>query len=52
MVLEALHGIGVHVPEISLELSLGVIISTLVITAITSLLATRNSGPKEKAQLP
>ena len=52
MVLEALHGIGVHVPEISLELSLGVIISTLVITAITSLLATCNSGPKEKAQLP
>lgn len=52
MVLEALHGIGVHVPEISLELSLGVIISTLVITAITSLLATRNSGPKEEAQLP
>lgn len=52
MVLEALHGIGVHVPEISLELSLGVIISTLVITAITSLLATRNSGPKEKSQLP
>ncbi len=44
MVLEALHGIGVHVPEISLELSLGVIISTLVITAITSLVATRNSG--------
>ena len=52
MILEALHGIGVHVPEISLELSLSVIISTLVITAITSLLATRNSGPKEKAQLP
>jgi tellurite resistance protein TerC len=52
MVLEALHGIGVHVPEISLELSLVVIILTLVITAITSLMATRNSGPKEKAQLP
>lgn len=48
MVLEALHGIGVHVPEISLELSLGVIISTLVITAITSLVATRNSGGSEK----
>lgn len=48
MVLEALHGIGVHVPEISLELSLGVIISTLVITAITSLIATRNSGGSEK----
>jgi tellurite resistance protein TerC len=48
MVLEALHGIGVHVPEISLELSLGVIISTLVITAIASLAATRNSGGSEK----
>lgn len=48
MVLEALHGIGVHVPEISLELSLSVIISTLVITAITSLVATRNSGGSEK----
>ena len=48
MVLEALHGIGVHVPEISLELSLGVIISTLVITAITSLIASRNSGGSEK----
>ncbi len=44
MVLEALHGIGVHVPEISLELSLGVIISTLVITAMTSLYATRNAA--------
>ena len=48
MVLEALHGIGVHVPEISLELSLGVIISTLVITAMTSLIATRNSGGSKK----
>jgi tellurite resistance protein TerC len=48
MVLEALHGIGVHVPEISLELSLSVIISTLVITAITSLVATRNSGGSKK----
>jgi len=48
MVLEALHGIGVHVPEISLELSLGVIISTLVITAVTSLVATRNSGGSKK----
>ena len=48
MILEALHGIGVHVPEISLELSLSVIISTLVITAITSLVATRNSGGSKK----
>ena len=48
MILEALHGIGVHVPEISLELSLSVIISTLVITTITSLVATRNSGGSKK----
>ena len=48
MILEALHGNGVEVPEISLELSLGVIILTLVITAITSLSATRNSSAREK----
>jgi tellurite resistance protein TerC len=43
MVLHALHEQGVHVPEVSLELSLAVIISTLTVTAITSLAATRNS---------
>jgi tellurite resistance protein TerC len=43
MVLHALHEQGVHVPEISLELSLAVIISTLTVTAITSLVATRKS---------
>ena len=42
MILHALHSIGVHVPEVSLELSLGVIITTLTVTAITSLVATRN----------
>jgi len=42
MILHALHSIGVHVPEVSLELSLAVIISTLTVTAITSLFATRN----------
>jgi tellurite resistance protein TerC len=52
MILEALHGNGVEVPEISLELSLGVIVLTLVITAVTSLSATRNGGPREKSQLP
>ena len=44
MVLHALHDQGVHVPEVSLELSLAVIISTLAITAITSLTATRKSS--------
>ena len=43
MILEALHGNGVHVPEISLEISLAVIISALTVTAITSLAATRKS---------
>ena len=41
MILEALHGNGVHVPEVSLEVSLGVIVLTLAVTALTSLLATR-----------
>ncbi len=44
MILEALHGNGVHVPEISLEISLGVIIVTLVATAISSLTATRDKA--------
>lgn len=48
MILEALHGNGVHVPEISLELSLGVIISTLIIAGVTSLFATRKSGGSDK----
>lgn len=43
MVLHAIHSLGVHVPEISLELSLGVIITTLTVTAITSLYSTRNT---------
>jgi tellurite resistance protein TerC len=42
MILHALHSIGLDVPEVSLELSLGVIITTLTVTAITSLVATRN----------
>lgn len=48
MILEALHGNGVHVPEVSLEVSLGVIVMTLIITAITSLAATR--GEREIKQ--
>ena len=43
MILEALHANGVHVPEVSLEISLGVIILTLVVTAITSLVATKGA---------
>ena len=44
MILEALHGNGVHVPEVSLEVSLGVIVVTLAVTAVTSLLATRGKN--------
>lgn len=43
MVLHAIHSLGIHVPEVSLEVSLGVIIVTLAITAITSLVSTRNT---------
>ena len=45
MVLHAIHSLGVHVPEISLELSLAVINTTLTVTAITSLFATRKTAP-------
>ena len=41
MILEALHGVGVHVPEVSLEASLGTIIAILAFTTAFSLLATR-----------
>lgn len=41
LVLHALHESGVHVPEISIPVSLGVICGVLVITTITSLIADR-----------
>jgi tellurite resistance protein TerC len=44
MILEALHGSGFDVPEVSLEISLGVIVLTLIVTAITSLAATRDNA--------
>jgi len=50
MIMEAFHGIGidaiggVHIPEVSLEVSLGVIIASLLITAVASLTATRKDG--------
>jgi tellurite resistance protein TerC len=50
MVFEALHGIkvhaiaGVHVPEISLEFSLGTIVACLIVTTVASLTATRKDG--------
>jgi len=50
MIMEAFHGIGideiagVHIPEISLEVSLGVIVASLAITTVASLTATRKDG--------
>jgi tellurite resistance protein TerC len=50
MIMEAFHGIGihdiagVHIPEVGLELSLGVIIGSLAITTVASLTATRKDG--------
>lgn len=41
LVLHALHETGVHVPEISIPVSLGVICGVLVVTTVTSLLASR-----------
>ncbi|MEU2126986.1 TerC family protein [Streptomyces sp. NPDC018352] len=41
LVLHALHESGVHVPEISIPVSLGVICGVLVITTITSLVANK-----------
>ncbi|AJE86316.1 integral membrane export protein [Streptomyces albus] len=43
LVLHALHETGVHVPEISIPVSLGVICGVLVITTITSLRASRKA---------
>jgi tellurite resistance protein TerC len=43
MILHALHENGVKVPDISLEVSLTVIVSALTITALTSLYVTREA---------
>ncbi|MGX1540694.1 TerC family protein [Streptomyces diastaticus] len=44
LVLHALHESGVHVPEISIPVSLGVICGVLVVTTITSLRASRKQA--------
>ncbi|MFB7914893.1 TerC family protein [Streptomyces sp. NPDC056061] len=49
LVLHALHESGVHVPEISIPVSLGVIGGVLVITTITSLMADRKRKRAEAA---
>jgi tellurite resistance protein TerC len=50
MIIEAFHGIDIHkiagieLPHIAIEVSLGVIVSTLIVTAVASLTATRKDG--------
>ncbi|WP_329465788.1 TerC family protein [Streptomyces sp. NBC_01431] len=50
LVLHALHENGVHVPEISIPVSLAVICGVLIITTITSLVATKGQAPAEEPQ--
>ncbi|MET9930827.1 MULTISPECIES: TerC/Alx family metal homeostasis membrane protein [unclassified Streptomyces] len=50
LVLHALHESGVHVPEISIPVSLAVICGVLIITTITSLIASRRQAEREAAQ--
>ncbi|GGU88912.1 tellurium resistance protein TerC [Streptomyces litmocidini] len=52
LVLHALHESGVHVPEISIPFSLGVIGGVLVITTITSLIASRKQARLAGAEAP
>ncbi|MEU9362447.1 TerC family protein [Streptomyces sp. NPDC048301] len=49
LVLHALHESGVHVPEISIPFSLAFICAVLVITTITSLMASKKQSEREKA---
>jgi tellurite resistance protein TerC len=49
MIFEAAHSHGVHTPEVSIQISLGVILITLGVTAVTSLAATRPGGKHHKA---
>ncbi|MFD4835042.1 TerC family protein, partial [Streptomyces uncialis] len=49
LVLHALHESGVHVPQISIPVSLGVICGVLVITTITSLIASKKQAQAEAA---
>ncbi|WP_329130691.1 TerC family protein [Streptomyces sp. NBC_01476] len=47
LVLHALHETGVHVPEISIPVSLGVIVAVLAVTTVTSLRASRKQAAEE-----
>ncbi len=48
LVLHALHESGVHVPEISTPVSLGVICGVLIVTTLTSLYASRREAAAAK----
>ncbi|MGY0023202.1 TerC family protein [Streptomyces sp. cg35] len=50
LVLHALHESGVHVPEISIPVSLAVICGVLIITTITSLIASKKQAEREAAE--
>ncbi|MFG3344715.1 TerC family protein [Streptomyces sp. NPDC048018] len=50
LVLHALHESGVHVPEISIPFSLAVICGVLIITTITSLIASKKQAQREAAE--
>lgn len=50
LVLHALHESGVHVPEISIPVSLGVICGVLIITTVTSLIASRKQEERDAAE--
>ncbi|MCD0483093.1 TerC family protein [Streptacidiphilus sp. ASG 303] len=50
LVLHALHEAGVHVPEIGIPLSLGVICTVLAVTTVTSLVASRRRADDEAAR--
>ncbi|MCX5390023.1 TerC family protein [Streptomyces sp. NPDC006482] len=50
LVLHALHESGVHVPEISIGFSLAVIGGVLVVTTITSLIASKKQSEREAAE--
>ncbi|MFF4752942.1 TerC/Alx family metal homeostasis membrane protein [Streptomyces sp. MMS24-I2-30] len=52
LVLHALHESGVHVPEISIPVSLAVICGVLIVTTITSLMATRRQSAPAAAKSP
>ncbi|MEU3463202.1 TerC family protein [Streptomyces sp. NPDC006733] len=49
LVLHALHESGVHVPEISIPVSLGVIVAVLAVTTVTSLIASKKQAAAAEA---